>query len=128
MLNIFLKKSFRKDKKWMVIIDGKTIHFGANGMSDYTIHQDKERMKRYTQRHMKRENWNKSGIKTAGFWSKWLLWNKPSLLASKKDIEKRFNVKIRKHTVNKNEKRSPLKKNAKGSVSKKSAKGSYSKK
>ena len=27
----------------MVTIEGKTIHFGAKGMSDYTIHKDKER-------------------------------------------------------------------------------------
>jgi hypothetical protein len=91
---IYLKKSNKGDKKWMVYIDGKTIHFGAFGMSDYTIHKDKERMHRYENRHKNRENWKKSGIKTAGFWSKWLLWNKPSFKASKSDIEKRFKVKI----------------------------------
>ena len=31
----------------------KTVHFGANGMSDYTIHKDKDRMKRYLNRHKK---------------------------------------------------------------------------
>lgn len=92
---IYLKKSTKRDKKYMVYVDGKTVHFGAKGMSDYTLHKDKERMQRYTTRHKARENWNKSGIKTAGFWSKWLLWNRPSLLASKKDIEKRFNVSIK---------------------------------
>jgi hypothetical protein len=91
---IYLKKSTKPEKKFMVLVDGKTIHFGANGMSDYTKHKDHDRMERYNTRHKARENWNKSGIKTAGFWSKWLLWNKPSLSASKKDIEKRFNVKI----------------------------------
>ena len=97
---IVLKKSNKPDKKWMVTIDGsKTIHFGAKGMSDYTIHKDYDRMLRYTDRHKKRENWGKSGLKTAGFWSKWLLWNKPSLLSSKKDIERRFNVKIVSSTV-----------------------------
>jgi hypothetical protein len=93
-MEIYLKKSSKKDKKWMVYIEGKTIHFGAFGMSDYTIHKDAERMKRYENRHKSRENWKKSGIKTAGFWSKWLLWNKPSFRDSKKDIEKRFRVKI----------------------------------
>lgn len=34
----------------MVLVDGKTIHFGTRGMSDYTKHKDKERMKRYTTR------------------------------------------------------------------------------
>lgn len=94
-LNVYLKKSDKKDKKYKVYIDGKTIHFGAAGMSDYTIHKDYDRMIRYTNRHRKKENWKKSGLKTAGFWSKWLLWNKPSFLASKKDIEERFNIKFK---------------------------------
>jgi hypothetical protein len=89
---VYLKKSNKKDKKWMVYVDGKTIHFGAAKMSDYTKHHDYDRMKRYEIRHRKRENWKKSGIKTAGFWSKWILWNKPSFLGSKKDAAKRFNI------------------------------------
>ena len=93
-MEIYLKKSNRPDKKYMVYVDGKTIHFGAAGMSDYTKHKDRERMLRYNSRHQKRENWTKSGIKSAGFWSKWLLWNKPSFSASKSNIQKRFHVKI----------------------------------
>ncbi len=89
---VYLKKSNKPGKKFMVRVNGKTIHFGAKGMSDYTKHKDKERMKRYTTRHKKNENWNKSGIKTAGFWSKWLLWNKPTLAGSKRNISSRFNV------------------------------------
>ena len=95
---ITLTKSNLKDKKWKVVIDDnkskKTIHFGAKGYSDYTIHKNKSRMEKYTARHSKRENWNRDGIKTAGFWAKWLIWNKPSLTDSIKDIEKRFNVDI----------------------------------
>jgi hypothetical protein len=93
---VYLKKSNKPDKKFMVKIDNKTIHFGAKGMSDFTIHKDYERMQRYTNRHKKRENWGKTGIKTAGFWSKWLLWNKPSFEGSKKDIATRFNVTFKK--------------------------------
>jgi hypothetical protein len=89
---VYLKKSNRSDKKFMVFVDGKTIHFGAAGMSDYTKHKDYERMQRYNIRHKKRENWGKSGIKTAGFWSKWILWNKPSFEASKKNTASRFNI------------------------------------
>mgnify|MGYP003135937726 FL=1 len=95
-MNIILKKSSKPDKKYMVIIDDKkTIHFGTKGMSDYTIHKDKERKKRYIDRHKKRENWTKSGIKTAGFWSKHISWNKPSLRESIRDTENRFNIKIK---------------------------------
>ena len=38
----------------------------------------------------KNEVWSKSGIDTAGFWSYWLLWNKPSIKESYEDIKKRF--------------------------------------
>lgn len=95
-MNITLKKSNKPNKKFMVRIDDKkTIHFGSKGMSDYTIHKDKERKNRYIDRHKKRENWTKSGIKTAGFWSKHISWNKPSLRESIRDTEKRFNIKIK---------------------------------
>ena len=91
---IYLSPSSKKGKKWMVLVDGKTVHFGAEGYEDYTIHKDPERMERYVNRHKAKENWNKSGIATPGFWSRWLIWNKPSFNASLKDIEKRFKVKI----------------------------------
>jgi len=93
---IIVKKSNRKGKKWMAEFPDKSkIHFGASGYQDYTIHKDRNRMIRYLNRHKTNENWSKSGIKTAGFWSRYLLWNLPSLNASKKDIEKRFNVLIK---------------------------------
>lgn len=113
-----LRKATKAGKKYTVTVqDGKakpkTIHFGAKGMSDYTIHKDKERMGRYTVRHgglssqsktSRKENWGKSGVKTAGFWSKWLLWNKPSFNASKSDISKRFGVRFVKGIKEKNKK------------------------
>ena len=91
---IILQRSTNPDKKFMAIVGNKTVHFGAKNFSDFTIHKDIERKKRYISRHRRKENWNKSGLKTAGFWSFWLLWNKPSFVKSLKDIEKRFNVRI----------------------------------
>ena len=75
-------------------LGGHPIYFGANGYSDYTKHKDKERLERYIGRHKHNENWGKDGIKTAGFWSRWLLWNKPTIKKSVKDVERRFNIKI----------------------------------
>ena len=37
---IYLKKSTRGDKKFMVTVNDKKIHFGASGYSDYTKHKD----------------------------------------------------------------------------------------
>ena len=94
---IYLSPSHLQSKKFKVTINNLskcTIHFGAKGYEDYTIHKDKERKKRYIARHFSRENWNKSGICTAGFWSRWLLWEKATLQESIKYIEKKFNVNI----------------------------------
>jgi hypothetical protein len=93
-MNAILSKSTNKEKKYMVIIDGKTVHFGAKGYEDFTMHKNESRKNNYISRHKTRENWTKSGMKTAGFWSRWLLWNKPSFSSSIKDIEKNFKVKI----------------------------------
>jgi len=93
---IYLQKSTDKKKKYMVKIDNKIIHFGATGYSDYTKHKDKDRKIRYIKRHRNNEDWTASGMKTAGFWSFWLLWNEPTLSASIKHLEKKFKIKIRK--------------------------------
>lgn len=63
----------------VVFPEGKTVKFGRTGYSDYTIHKDPARMKRYLTRHKRREKWGKSGQYTPGFWSRWLLWSRPSL-------------------------------------------------
>lgn len=92
---IYLSRSSNPRKKFMVKIkNGKTIHFGAKGYEDYTIHKDPERKQRYIDRHQSNEDWSKSGIDTAGFWSRWLLWGEPTLEQSIKKIENKFGVKI----------------------------------
>lgn len=88
-----LIKSPKKEKKLRIKTpEGKNIDFGSKGYSDYTIHKDYDRMKRYEARHKKNEDWRNPY--TAGFWSKWILWNLPDLKKSIKDTEKRFGIKI----------------------------------
>ncbi len=58
-MEVIIKRSTKKDKKFDAIIDGKnTVSFGSKGMSDMTIHKDPERKKRYINRHTKNDNWN----------------------------------------------------------------------
>ena len=96
-MDIVIKPSDKKDKKYMAIIDNKkTINFGATGYSDYTIHKDKERKERYLKRHQARENFNNP--LTAAFYATNILWNKPTLTESIKDTNRRFknvNIKMR---------------------------------
>lgn len=72
--------------------DGGTriVRFGAAGMSDFTKHKDEERKRRYLERHKARENWEDP--LTAGFWSRWLLWNKPTIRESLADLKTRFDL------------------------------------
>lgn len=91
---IKLKKLNNDTKKYMAIFKNtktgreKTVKFGASGMSDYTKHKDDERKQRYIDRHKKRENWNNP--LTAGFWSRWILWNKTSIRESLNDTKNKL--------------------------------------
>jgi hypothetical protein len=78
-------------KYYMITKDNKRVYFGAAGMSDFTKHKDEERKQRYI-KDMKNEYkfWNKSGINTPSFWSRFLLWKKPTIKESYQDIKKRF--------------------------------------
>jgi hypothetical protein len=101
-MDIVLSLSTRKRKKFMVVIETdemkRTIHFGGvrkNGewYGDFTLGGNRES---YIARHEKNnEDWTKKGIFTAGFWSRWLLWEKPTYRESKKFIEDRFNIQIK---------------------------------
>ena len=86
-------------KKFKVVVERgdekKTIHFGDSNLKDYTLYiplEREERKRLYMARHKIRENWNDP--MSAGFWSRWILWNKPSIAASKADVAKRFGVEF----------------------------------
>ena len=69
-------KSDNPEKKLMVLAknksgDVKLLHFGAKGMSDYTIHKDKERRARFHARHKCDQE---KDILTRRWWSCQHLW------------------------------------------------------
>ena len=96
-----------KTKKYVAtfMIDGKEkkVSFGAKGYRDNTLINDKNSkfyLKKlvdrnvvkasYIRRHEKNEDWNNP--LTAGALSRFLLWNKKTLVSSIKDFKKRFKV------------------------------------
>ena len=93
MRKVILKKSTNNDKKYDAYVEGKKVSFGARGFSDFTQHKDEERKQRYIHRHKKNENCN--DLKTAGAWSKGILWNKPTIRESIASMEKKFNIDIK---------------------------------
>jgi hypothetical protein len=114
-MKVRLIKSPNPQKKFRAILeDGREVDFGGRGYSDYTIHQDPMRMRLYVQRHggnvpvgdqgvhkrmltvrrSDKEKWNRNGIATAGFWSRWLLWSQPSLPSAKKYMSRQFGIRF----------------------------------
>ena len=69
----------------------KKVSFGAAGMSDYTIHKDKERRERYRKRHEKDLKTNDPT--RAGYLSYYILWgDSTSLKKNISDYKKRFKM------------------------------------
>ena len=89
-MEVVLTKSKKPDETNNAGIDDtKTVSFGQKGAPDFTEHKI-HRNDRYIDRHKQNEGWTKSGATSAGFFSKHVLWNTPTLKASIDDISKRF--------------------------------------
>ena len=94
-MSVLLRRATNGVHKFTVQFpDGPKVHFGRKGYSDFTIHKDPVRMKRYLTRHRSRENWTRAGAKTAGFWSRWLLWSEPNFQAALHRTQKVLGRKI----------------------------------
>lgn len=89
-----LKKLKSGKKKYQITFNknGKIYRrkFGSRGMSDYTIHKDKERRERYISRH-KKDLRTKDPMRP-GYLSMFILWNKPSLKSSLADYKRRLKI------------------------------------
>jgi len=75
----------------MIKDQGKIVHFGSNVHENYTIHKDPKRKLSYLKRHGN-EDW--TDLDKAGTWSRYLLWNLPTLQESARDMENHFGIKI----------------------------------
>lgn len=106
-MRLVISRSPLATKKWRVSTPPGTkparhVDFGQRGASDYTVHKDKERMARYVARHggvgsgarSTKENWGASGLWTAGFWSRWLLWSRPSMAGARSLLRSRFGIRL----------------------------------
>ena len=79
MINIVIQKSAKPGKKYDAIFNGtKTISFGASGYEDFTMHHDEKIKQNYIKRHSN-EDWGRGNVESAAWFSRWILWEKPSL-------------------------------------------------
>jgi hypothetical protein len=94
-MKVYLSESPLKTKRYRVTFEnGRHVDFGSKLYSNYTMHNDSSRKKKYIKRHEKNEDWTLKGILTAGFWSRYLLWSKPTLEKSIKDLEQWSGIEI----------------------------------
>ena len=80
----------------------KTITFGMKGSKGtFADGATEEKKKAYLARHSKMgEDWTKSGIKTAGFYSRWVLWSDRTNAKIKKNISRVSGIPEKNITIN----------------------------
>jgi hypothetical protein len=90
----------KKLKATINLKDGgtKTVSFGASGYNDFTIYSkiDKklaeDKKKNYIARHSVNEDWTDAS--TSGFWSRYILWNQPTVEKSMDWMENKYGFKF----------------------------------
>jgi len=91
---VHITKSHNPKKKYDAVMTHdyrtKTVSFGQAGALDFIKTKDESRRLRYLNRHRRREDWNDP--LTAGFWSRWYLWEKPTRQEAEKNIRSKFHL------------------------------------
>lgn len=99
--NVIIKKLNHGPKKYIAEIHYldkiKKVTFGAKGYKDYTKYpssvRDKHK-KAYIARHKDNENW--LNPLSAGFYARYILWNKPTIDKSIRNLNRRFiNISVK---------------------------------
>jgi hypothetical protein len=92
LLSIKKLKGDEKKYEAFFLVNGtkKSQKFGAEGMSDYTIHKDVDRRNRYISRHLK--DLDTDDPTRAGYLSMFILWNDPTFKTSVNDYRTRLSI------------------------------------
>ena len=93
METYILKKSDRKNKRFVIIMDNMKHHFGSDVGKTFIDGRTEKEKQDWISRHKNDKNWNNnhSGI----YYSRYLLWNTPDLKKNIKLLEKKDKVKIK---------------------------------
>lgn len=99
-----LKKNRKGDAKYIAKIGNKSFKFGHKDYRDYTLMNSKNsafyeenpsERDRVRANYRRRHKGDKLNEISSGSLSYFLLWNKPTLKASIKDYEEKFDIKIK---------------------------------
>jgi len=76
----YLTESNRYNKKYAVKTPwGRTIHFGAKNLPDYTDHKLKESRDLWILNHKRRDSEKWNDFRNPEFWVRWVMYEKPDL-------------------------------------------------
>ena len=94
--SVFIGRSVRHDKKYMVLINRKLIHFGKSSEFNFTQTHDVNAKRIYLTKHPGLNDISKKDLLyKPSFWERWLLWNKPTKRESIRYLEDKMNITIR---------------------------------
>ena len=94
--DVYMGRSDKRTKKYMVVIGTKTVHFGTRGQLDYTKTHDVNAKQAYIAKHPGLSSArNKQILNNPFFWERWILWNKPSKRKSIRYLEHKLHIRIR---------------------------------
>lgn len=93
MKTYVLRKSNKKGKRFEIIMGDHSHHFGSDVGKTFIDGRSQKEKEAWIARHKNDKNWDNkhSGI----FFSRFLLWNKPSLKEAIKDYEKKHSIRIK---------------------------------
>lgn len=99
MKHIVIELKPEKNKRYNFLVlnpktlEYKKVKFGAKDGSTFIDHKDPVKKKNYIARHSKlNEDWNDPF--TAGFWSRWYLWSKPTIKEVEEFMNRRFGIEF----------------------------------
>ena len=93
METYILKKSDKKGKRFVIIMDKMNHHFGSDVGKTFIDGRSEKEKDAWLKRHQVNKNWNNKH--SSIFFSRHLLWNTKDLKKNIKLLEKLLNVKIK---------------------------------
>ena len=85
-----IKPSSRRDKRFMLVMGDKAVHFGSASGETFIDHGDLKKRENYIKRHGVNEDWGKIN---PGSLSRFILWgDSKNINKNIIDYKKRFNI------------------------------------
>ncbi len=95
MIKYYPYKSDKQNKKYYIITNNNKKFILVRLAPLILLFIKMKQENKDINRHKNNEVWTKSGIDTAGFWSRWILWHLPTIKERYNDIKRRFNIRFK---------------------------------